>query len=516
MCPEFGRSQVEVDFVINKTPATSTVTATNTASPTASPTPSCSNVSVTATWVNSGSVYVNVRNNNSGTVYLTDSNLVWTAFNGGSQRVDYFEFGGNRYYDPSGNNSSPTSAAPGTPISLLGGQTKTWEVQFSNYGSQLFGTFDVTLEFDNGCDVNVVVVESTPTPTATFCPVPACTATPTNTFTPTRTPTPTNTWTPTATSTPDCSLISIGTPYIPSWNRDDIRVDITNNNPFAIALTNSSLSWVDYWHPEGEVNRFSLGGTTYWNGDDGDPPTNNIVPSSTVTIGSGNTSTWAADYNNVPELYGAFTITLQFGSCTVSASTDVPTPTATSTPTNTRTPTVTPTPTNTGTPTRTPTRTTTPLPTRTGTATNTPTVTRTPTSTPISSPTPTETPNCPLAGSAFRVIGNKVTWNLENRSLAGTFQISQITVQWPTSVPDPGLTDINLDTTPIWSGGPITGGSTTISGGWSGSAGDRSILPGETLGIELIFDQNLVTGGGNNVFVVISFTNGCSVIGNGS
>ena len=175
---------------------------------------------------------------------------------------------------------------------------------------------------------------------------------------------------------------------------------MTNNNPTTIYLTNSSFYWTKYW-PDMYVDYFRFNGSQYYNGNDSNPHTLNIAPSSPIALGSGSTGTWETDFDgHGGTLYGSFTVALTFdGRCNVDDTVVVATPTPTKTPTATRTPTKTPTPTKTSTPSRTPTPTRTRTPTLTPTKTSTPTLTNTsfvPTDTPSPTVEPTRTPACPF------------------------------------------------------------------------------------------------------------------------
>lgn len=207
-------------------------------------------------------------------------------------------------------------------------------------------------------------------------------------------------------------------------------------------------------------------------------------------------------------------------------------PTATVTNTATNTPTVTPTPTPTETPcpvpicTATPTATVTDTPPPTNTATNTATVTPTPTktSTPTITPTPTgtvtppptptatspptSTPVCPIYGTVLQVNGDLLSWTLQNNSL-DPYEIASIFIIWDDGPPTPQLTDITMQGTTIWSGGPL-GSPASINSGWSGSAADRTILGGTSKTQQFSFTKDLKNTG---FFVAVTFLNGCTVSG---
>jgi hypothetical protein len=261
-------------------------------------------------------------------------------------------------------------------------------------------------------------------PATISVPTFTATITPTHTIT----PSPTETSTATLTPTPDCTFIDVN--YTDIWG-EWVRMNITNSNPSAIHLTDSSISWVDPGYYPGQALWGLNWSGYYWIGNDPVSPHSEVV-SPGRALPSFATNTFYALFMNVPNspgLYGDYSVTLTFDDvCVVSGSVSrlVPTPTGTATvtltptvtrtrtatPTRTASPTVTETPTitltptvtRTGTPTLvptstptgtlTPTRTQTPTVTRTPTVTLTPTVTRTPTETrtPTRTPTRTETP----------------------------------------------------------------------------------------------------------------------------
>jgi hypothetical protein len=249
---------------------------------------------------------------------------------------------------------------------------------------------------------NTSTPTKTDTPTVTLTPTE--TPTPTTSLTPTETSTitetPTITSTPTGTATPDCSLISIiGHSFYDFGGFQYFYVDVQNNNPSNIFLTDSSLSWPA--KPGMYVDWFYYSGY-YYNGNDSTSPTSSsVVPSKILFAGA--TGNWFAGMGGTSPgwEFGTWIVNLEFDNmCNVSTNTTIYTPTPTVsptitvTPTVTNTPTVTPTPTITLTTTITPTPSDTPLPTLTPTVTRTPTITLTPTSTLTQTLTPT--PDCSL------------------------------------------------------------------------------------------------------------------------
>ncbi|MCJ7678031.1 MAG: pilus assembly protein, partial [Anaerolineales bacterium] len=193
--------------------------------------------------------------------------------------------------------------------------------------------------------------------------IPTFTATVTTTST--ITPSPTASMTPTP--TPDCSLISVQSAAI---NGDFFDVVVRNDNVQPMALTGAYLEWFKYYPGQ---NFFSaeFAGDLYHNGPAAPTSPSFAIPGSPIPIGAGGTELWRAGFTGVGGggLYGQFTAVLTFdGVCNVTAVSDLPTPTATTTLTTTPT----------ASPTTTVTRTVTPTTTTTPTLTLTPTLTPTP------------------------------------------------------------------------------------------------------------------------------------------
>ena len=289
--------------------------------------------------------------------------------------------------------------------------------------------------------VGLPATVSVPTFTATITPTPTNTMTPTETSTPTITPTPTNsptatgtqtvtstpttTLTPTVTPTPDCDDLDLTIIEIWPLSRVYVRVGLTNNNPIAVYLTGSSITWDGGGvYPAQRLDGFFFNGWYYGQGAADPAPFTFAAPSSPIAFARETTNSWYAGFSGVPftpGLFGDYSVNLSFdyGACVVSGSVSLAVPPPTNTPSVTPTPTVTGTstpitptntPTTSQTPTTTPTRTDTPTPTRTPTVSRTPTETDTPTvtSTPTATPTATDTPlptrtptrtNTPLASN---------------------------------------------------------------------------------------------------------------------
>jgi hypothetical protein len=377
---------------------TQTPTVTNT--PTGTATPDCSLISITGyDFYDFGGFqyfYVDVQNNNPSNIFLTDSYLVWPNWAG--MYIDWFYYSG--YYYNGDDSNSPTSAAPVPPRVLFAGATSQWFAGIGNTSPNwLFGTWTVTLTFDNVCTVTgsatnltptptrtptvtqtpTVTLTPTVTPTPTITPTRTVTPTPTETLLPTLTPTvtrtptitltPTSTLTQTLTPTPDCSLLSVTGMW---FSGDNIYMDVRNDNPSVVYLTQANFNWTKAYGSQ-YVDWIQFRGTTYDNGNDSTPPTNRTL-GSPISLLSGQIGTWRVDFDGVPGnlgLDGTFSVSLIFdGVCVAGSSISRTAPTVTNTPPPTST--------------RTPTRTLLPslTPTRTATAGPTNTVTPTPTNTP--------------------------------------------------------------------------------------------------------------------------------------
>ena len=187
--------------------------------------------------------------------------------------------------------------------------------------------------------------------------IPTFTATVTSTATITTTPTPSLTPTP----TPDCSLISVESSVL---NGDYFDVVVHNGNVANVSLTGAWLDWFRYYSGQNFYGA-EFAGSLYRNGPASPTSPSLADPIVPIPMVAGGTETWRASFTGVGGggLVGQFTAVLTFdGVCTVSAVSELPTPTVTTTVTPTTTATQTLTPTTTLTPTRTPTRTITPTP----------------------------------------------------------------------------------------------------------------------------------------------------------
>jgi hypothetical protein len=147
----------------------------------------------------------------------------------------------------------------------------------------------------------------TPTSTATDTPLPTETNTPTETATPTQTSTRTNTSTvtstptvtrtPTITPVPSCSNLAVTSA---SMAGDDFNVVVRNNNVAPAYLISSSLTWPA---AGGYMNYEEFDVTRYNDGDIFTSPVNNSGLD-ILLDGNGNSETWHADFNFLPDIYG--------------------------------------------------------------------------------------------------------------------------------------------------------------------------------------------------------------------
>lgn len=371
-----------VQFWINVPPTeTPTVTLTPTETPTvtATPTIDCNDIIVGSYYTSNENLLMWILNNNPRTIHLTDSSTTWTE-QSASEYVNQLQFNWAQYY-PGDDYSSPTTYGPGNPNSFPhpSGSWIYWWADFDNTpGGALYGNFATTLTFDGICSVSAALFVATPT----YTPTPTVTATASNTPPPTSTPLPTNTptvtrtptITPTAslTPTPSCSLVSVtGT----RLNGDNFEVRVQNLNSMPAYLTASTMTWDTFYAPPMYFDFFRFRGNAYYGSNSFSSPVS--ASGFSVQQPAGSTDWWEADFNLQGQPFaGSFTadLTLSFpgwGSCTVSGTRNVPTPTNTPIPTDTATPTNTPIPTSTSTP----------LPTHTPappTSTSTPTGTATP------------------------------------------------------------------------------------------------------------------------------------------
>jgi len=168
------------------------------------------------------------------------------------------------------------------------------------------------------------------------------------------------------------------------------------------------------------------------------------------------------------EVYGTYTILVEYGDCpnilNVPRSTPTPTPTVSPTRTQTPTPTGTPTPTPTFDPCKVPT----PTPTNTTTPTNTPTVTPTPTETcanpcgcphPSNTPTPTKTPTPTPTYQVCKSTPTPTTTVTPTNTSTPTNTPTPTPTVTPTSTPNPDLPGIYFGK---FSGTSITSGDSSL------------------------------------------------------
>jgi hypothetical protein len=232
------------------------------------------------------------------------------------------------------------------------------------------------------------------------------------TFTATVTSTATITTTPTAsltpTPTPDCSLISVESAVL---NGEFFDVVVHNGNAGNVSLTGAWLDWFRYY-PGQNFYGAEFAGTLYRDGPASPSSPSLANPIVPVPMFAGSSETWRASFTGVggDGLVGQYTAVLTFDDvCTVSATSDLPTPTTTTTVT----------------PTTTVTRTLTPTTTLTPTVTSTSTITRTPTVTP--------TPSCSnitITNAAFYgAIPVRINVNVRNLNPT-TVYLTGSTLNW--------------------------------------------------------------------------------------
>lgn len=360
-----------------------------TPTPTVTPTIDCNAIAVELYKTNGNELSMWVRNNNPGTINLTNSHTNWNEMSA-AHNVDQLQYDWKQYY-PGDDFSSPTTRGPADPSSFAHppGALKIWAADFNNTpGGELTGDFDTTLTFDGVCMVSSSITIPTPTttPTTTNTPTPTPTATITNT------PLPTNT--PTITPTPSCSGVSFGSTTFLSGAR--IGLGINNTTYPGLQITGVTVLWgplqaaSDLYGWNEFVNWAQWNGSYVYLGDDSTSTTSfgftsAANPSNSLIVDWG--GIFAGSFTNPPLGLSAsnFGFSIQFSdpACNISRGASpvtFPTPTHTPPPTNT--------PTATNTPTKTPTPTITPSPTVTNTS---PPMTPTQTSTPVTpSPTPTD------------------------------------------------------------------------------------------------------------------------------
>ncbi len=296
-------------------PATPTPTLTST--PTATPTPNCSNIYSHWTRTIYDNYEVGVQNDNLDEATLTGSVFDFTSPYSPPMYFNLNWMGWTYYNPPDVDIYSGSVNWTGTGPEIPGNSASRWVADFDNGPQPPAGSFSAQLTFTyanwGDCVVNSSLDVATPTATAI----------PTNTATPTTAPTATEV-------VPiDCDLISASA----SRSGDDIRLNVTNNNPVAIVLLNSSFNWDKNWS-DMYVDYFRWGGTNYWGGNDDTPNTSNIAPSSTLSINAGSSALWSMDFDfhsSNKDIWGSFTPILYFddgsgGQCPIFDTVVVPGP----------------------------------------------------------------------------------------------------------------------------------------------------------------------------------------------
>ncbi len=166
-------------------------------------------------------------------------------------------------------------------------------------------------------------------------------------------------------------------------------------------------------------------------------------------------------------------------------------------------------PTSGPTPTAGPTNTPGPSPTASNTPTpsKTPTITPTPSQTPIptDTPLPSPTPPCNITAGAISVGNDKITMSIDNQ-MASNAVIASIYVSWPSQNKE--LKEIKLSGDKIAQPND-TSPPTTVSGGWQGGTGARTIPAGNNKTLEVKFEHKPIAD--QPYLVQVTFDNGCSV-----
>ena len=307
---------------------TETPTLTPTGTSTLTPTPDCGNIVVNLTFLSDPYVRMLVTNQNPYPIHQTDSTISWEGpglYPGQTLGGMYFD----GYYWIGNDPVSPSSHAPAPPIAVSPWATAPWYGYFLN-APALFGTYSVTLTFDDTCVVSGSVNRDPPTMTATSTPIhtktPAGTLGPSATFTPT--PVPPGTATVTATPTAgaaSCELIHIER-FGYAWDR--MFVKVVNNNAVPVSLTGSYIEWPD--SGDGYLDWLEFG-ARYYEGDDPEPPTS-VSLSPPIALAGDSSEFWIAGfpYGVVGWLEDWWDIELEFDNvCKVSLGFSILTPTPT-------------------------------------------------------------------------------------------------------------------------------------------------------------------------------------------
>lgn len=308
---------------------TGTPTGTLTTTPTLTPTPDCGNIALNYTDLWDAYVRMSVTNQNPYPIHLTDSTISWGGpgvFPGQALGRMYFD----GYYWTGNDPVSPSSHAPELPIAVAPGATTVWYGYFFIDAPPLYGSYSVSLTFDDACVASGSVRRDPPTMTVT--PTPTHTRTPTGTLGPsatfTPTPIPPGTATVTATATPgaaSCDLVKIERF---GFGIDRVFVKVVNENPVPVYLTDSHIAWPA--HAEGLLDWLEFG-DRYYEGDDPEPPTS-ASPSPPIPLAGESNRLWTAGFTygvvGWPEDW--WDIELEFDDvCTVSLGFSILTPTPT-------------------------------------------------------------------------------------------------------------------------------------------------------------------------------------------
>ncbi|MCI0519247.1 MAG: pilus assembly protein [Chloroflexi bacterium] len=358
------------------------------------PQPNCALYSMTNfTFLNYGNLQMNVTNGDVLAARITRIRMDWnyaenltTALGDTSLRMDWYQFsqwGGVNVWGNGDNAAVDYNSI--TDTSVDSPETWTGPLDFNPATAYIFrldmdknsespsnwmvalgminNDFGVTIDFDNGCQLNRAAV-----PRAIITP------------------------------TPSCALITAIDSRI---DGDDFEIRVRNGNFAPAYLTFSTLTWPTNWSPSMYFDYFRFQGNRYYDVNSYSSPVSAAAPR--ITLPGNTAAWWESDFENYPAAItqeGCFNgvLTFDFSGlvCTVSRQLCVvPTPTPTLTPYYTRTPTpvitltFTPAPTLTRTPT--PNYTVTATQTRTATQQNEPTSTSTTTVLRTNTPTSTST-----------------------------------------------------------------------------------------------------------------------------
>lgn len=488
---------------------TNTPTPLPTDTPTATPPPSCDQLESGSFTVSSYDLNYYVTNNNTSDVNLNYSHLDWVDFYGTNQTLDYMRFDGSKFYN--GDDKTPPTDIDSSNknLPLDAGGTALWFTRFKGYSAEYgmlhtIGPFSVQLTFNEDCVVNGEIPEVVAT---IYRPTDGQTITNIN-----QTNFEIRAW-DTGVGTLNGSGIELVHYQLlkPNGQAAFDPATTDNSSPYCI------------WGPQSPCPYMP---SELWESND--------YPNGTYTLIAWAQSSVTNSWSEPAEV--TFTINRTLPTATPTHTPTI-TPTRTNTPTvtPTRTPTNTPTPTNTvcpvpictatptstatrtPTPTKTPTNTKTPAPTKTITPTPTntltPTITKTVTPVPTGTPAPTATPVCPVYASPFTVVNNKLSFQITQNS-GEDYTISSVYISWPDTATQ-SLTTIDLGGNVFWNGthdtSPFNGGMSD----WTGTSADRTIPPYSSRTITFTFSENFPPAA-QPFFILISFTNGCSISISGS